>query len=150
MHNLHNLKHVTCAGTFDELLQQGGHFAQLIAQFHKEAEEQEVNALGETEAGAGTERSPNPESSVSSNDIDDHNTNNTVCLVETQELYFYTQSKHCIIAVQLSIDETHERAANENNAPNSSSVQNKRMGQNAAGDKAKLINEEEAGSGPNY
>lgn len=133
------------------MLQQGGHFAQLIAQFQSEAEEQEKErAQAEAEVVTDADRSnengsAGPGLSTDSNSADAVST--ATGAAQSVPKVSFAGGQSAEPQSQFTIEEARDRAASESNRRHSSAANAKPVIPKPSADKAKLMTEEESASG---
>ena len=152
--NMPNYCAVRAAGTFDELLQQGGHFAQLIAQFQSEAEEQEKEQeKPEVEAPVEVHSSSNSSNDPNSSEMDNVRKANGSSANGTAPKVSFAGGSTAHpqpLQVQFSVEEQEARdraASTGSNRRHSSAANAKPAVQKPSTDKSKLMTEEESASG---
>ena len=154
--NVHNKSSVCATGTFDELLQQGGHFAQLIAQFQSEAEEQEKEAesgtAAEDEHFSNNENTAAPVVSSSLLDVNKAEATKRATApnppLTPQVSFAGVQPPQS----QISVEEAHDRTASESYKRGYSSTSHFKQPviPMPSSDKGKLMTEEVSASGAHY
>lgn len=135
-------------GTFDELIQQGGHFSQLIAQFQSEydsEEHEEENALIAAAVAADAARSFNPQIIGLLADADDNDADGEATAPNPSAPHVsnaVVQSPPQQLKSHISVDEARERRrSSSSNAKSSNAVPK------PSTDNAKLMTEEGSASG---